>query len=69
LDHILILSEEHLRRTLAEYVRYPNEAGRIRGYGQMIPTEVGTWKVALSAGKVVAAPVFGGLHYDDRRAA
>ena len=41
LDHILILSEEHLRRTVAEYVRYHNESRPHQGLGQVIP-----WRLA-----------------------
>ena len=69
LDHILILSENHLRRTVAEYVRYHNEGRPHQGLGQVIPMEVGSRGKPAGDGKVVATPILGGLHHDYRRAA
>ncbi len=70
LDHIFVLGEAHLRRVLRAYVGYFNRARPHQGIGQAIPAgaaEVG--RKLVSAGRIVAIPVMGGLHHDYRRAA
>ena len=69
LDHILILIENHLRRTVAEYIRYHNACRPHQGFGQVIPMGVGSRREPTGEGKVVATPILGGLHHDYRRAA
>ena len=69
LDHLLILTEDHLRRAVIEYVRYHNECRPHQGLGQAIPMDVGTTRASPDSGKVVAAPILGGLHHDYHRAA
>ncbi len=68
LDHLLVVSEAHLRRVLNEYVRYFNRARPHQGIGQQIP-EPPESATAGERGKVIAFPVLGGLHHDYRRAA
>ena len=68
LDHILILSEGHLRRVLSEYALYFNRARPHQGIGQRRP-EAELDRSGGEQGEVVAFPVFGGLHHDYRRAA
>ncbi len=70
LDHLLILSEAHLRRALRTYVPYFNEqrphqgiAQRIPVPGQRSPTE------PTRTGRVETMPVLGGLHHAYRRVA
>jgi putative transposase len=69
LDHLVILSERHLHRVLAEYaLSYFNAARPHQGIGQRIPVpgeRIRTW----FAGPVTAIPVLGGLHHDYRAAA
>ena len=67
LDHMIILSEDHLRRVLAEYVRYYNESRTHMSLGgnSPIPRKV----EPPSKGDVVAIPYLGGLHHRYTRAA
>ena len=69
LDHILILGEDHLRRVLAEWVRYFNAGRPHQGIGQRIPSEPRLPDHPAPDGPIVARPVLGGLHHDYRRAA
>lgn len=69
LDHVIILSERHLRHVLGEYaLSYFNGARPHQGIGQRIPTltERPQARLACSVG---AIPVLGGLHHDYRAAA
>ena len=67
LDHIMIVSEAHLRRVLKEYVAYFNQSRPHQGIDQRVPdpenTPVGTSEM------IVSFPVLGGLHHEYRRAA
>ena len=70
LDHVLILSEQHLRRVLKEYAAYFNQARPHQGKGQQLPEVPDV--IAPSGAhrkKIVAFPVLGGLHHDYRMAA
>ncbi len=70
LDHIVVVSEGHLRRVLMAYVRYFNHARPHQGIGQRLPVpEVDTGPSGGDAGKVIPFPVLGGLHHDYRRVA
>ncbi|MBZ0295170.1 MAG: integrase core domain-containing protein [Anaerolineae bacterium] len=69
LDHVLILSERHLRKTLAEYLDYFNHARPHQGIAQQIPeSDPGTGSLSLHA-TVTSRSVLAGLHHDYRRAA
>jgi transposase InsO family protein len=67
LDHILILSERHLRKTIKAYVGYYNLARPHQGIGQRIPDrgefELPTGQTARS---VKSKAILGGLHHDYR---
>jgi len=69
LDHLLVLSEGHLRRVVREYVAYFNTARPHQGSGQRMPPPQPPPPPAGSGGTVVAIPVPGGLHHDYQRAA
>jgi putative transposase len=70
LDHILLVSEAHLRRALHEYARYCNQSRPHQGIDQRVPApgENGDYAVG-TATAVSAFPVLGGLHHAYRRAA
>ena len=70
LDHLLMLSERHLRRLGAAYVAYFNQARPHQGIAQQIPACIGQVSTSTSTGQpVLSRPVLGGLHHDDYRAA
>jgi transposase InsO family protein len=67
LDHVLVLSEQHLFELLVEYCRFFNEARPHQGIAQLVP--LGSSTAARGNGAVVALPILNGLHHDYRRAA
>ncbi len=70
LDHILVVSETHLRRVLGEYVTYFNRSRPHQGINQQVPEEVDApGNPVDDGGRVVAFPVLGGLHHTYRRTA
>jgi putative transposase len=70
LDHLLVLSEAHLRRLLLDYVRYFNAERPHQGLQQRLPDRAGgALPEPAVGGRVRAVPVLGGLHHAYRRAA
>ena len=63
LDHVLILTEAHLRRVLKEYTAYFNHARPHQGLEQRVPQLVATTSPAQRGGTVIALPVLNGLHH------
>lgn len=61
LDHMLIVSERHLRRKVKEYVPYFNHARPHQGLDQQIPVPKVTHK---STGPVGCRTVLGGILHD-----
>jgi putative transposase len=70
LDHLLLLSDAHLRRALREYVAYFNRDRPHQGRGQRMPApDASLGPARRDVGAVIARPVLGGLHHAYRRAA
>jgi putative transposase len=70
LDHLLILQERQLQRVLNTYVAYFNQARPHKGIQQQIPECPGSSRATVQEGtKVVAVPIFVGLHHDYRKVA
>ena len=70
LDHVLVLSEGHLRRVLREYVRYFNHARPHQGLAQRIPEGAATETPhGMRCASVRAVPILGGLHHAYAKAA
>ncbi len=67
LDHLIVLSEEHLRWILRECVRYYNEIRPHLSLERNAPMPRSVEPSALGA--VVAVPQVGGLHHRYTRAA
>jgi putative transposase len=66
LDHVIILSESHLRRVVTDYGGYFNGSRPHQGIHQRIPADP---SMPNRVGRIVARPVLGGLHHDYRRVA
>jgi len=70
LDHILILSDRHLRRNVMAYVRYFNRARPQQGIGGPIPIPSDSpLLVHPHPSRLRRMPVLGGLHHDYQWAA
>ena len=67
LDHVIVGSEEHLRRILKEYFRYYHNSRPHQALekNSPFPREI----EAAAKGKIIAIPQVGGLHHRYRRAA
>jgi putative transposase len=70
LDHVIILSERHLRRLIREYVAYFNHALPHQGIDRIPdPLNADRSDESRTDRPVIAVPVLGGLHHDYQRAA
>ncbi len=67
LDHVIVVSEAHLRRILAAYLRYYHEARPHLALARNAPVPRSV--EPPSEGKVIVIPHLGGLHHQYARAA
>lgn len=67
LDHVIVLSEAHLRRILKSYVSYYHNCRPHRSLGQNSPEPRDV--EPPGRGKVISIPKVGGLHHEYRRVA
>ena len=65
LDHVIVLNEDHLRRTLAEYFEYYHQARAHLSLDRNSPVP----RPVAMEGRVVATAYLGGLHHCYTRAA
>jgi transposase InsO family protein len=63
LDHVIVLNEAHLRRLMAEYVRYYHEDRTHLGLSKETPLGRVTAKDTDESCKVLSMPRLGGLHH------
>ena len=64
LDHVIVLGESHLRRTVSKYASYYNEARTHLSLGKDAPIS----RPIERFGHVIAEPMVGGLHHRYARA-
>ena len=70
LDHVLLLTETHLRRVLGQYVMYFNGERPHQGLAQRLPQPPAPPRQPDDVGgRIVGVPVLGGLHHTYQRAA
>ena len=58
-DHVVVLGEAHLRRILKKYAAYYNELRTHRSLNKDAPIH----RAIEYAGRIVSAPILGGLHH------
>jgi len=63
LDHVIVLNERHLKRLLAEYVRYYHEDRTHLGLAKDTPAGRPTALRSIAGSKIRALPRLGGLHH------
>ncbi len=69
LDHVIIVSEDHMLTTLRAYVRHFNGSRPHQGLAQRIPCPPSEVPKRCDGARLVAVPVLGGLHHEYRWAA
>jgi hypothetical protein len=63
LDHVIVLNERHLKRLMAEYVRYHHDDRTHLGLDKQTPAgRVAAVETMMSA-KIISMPRLGGLHH------
>ncbi len=69
LDHVIVLTEEHLASVLQSYCEYFNAARPHQGIGQRIPDRPPEREAVHGSDSVQEIPILGGLHHEYRLAA
>ncbi len=63
LDHVIVLNERHLKRLMADYIRYYHEDRTHLGLDKQTPAVRRAAERTNAANKVVGMPRLGGLHH------
>ena len=63
LDHVIVLNERHLKRLMAEYVRYYGDDRTHLGLDKQTPASRKAATDTTSRAKVISIPRLGGLHH------
>jgi len=63
LDHVIVLNEWHLKRLLAEYIRYYHDDRTHLGLKKQTPAERAAVRGASPDRRVISMPRLGGLHH------
>ena len=63
LDHVIVMNQRHLKRLIAEYVRYYHEDRTHLGLAKDTPTGRPIGTHAPSGSKIQSFPRLGGLHH------
>ena len=63
LDHVIVLNEQHLKRLMAEYVRYYHEDRTHLGLAKDTPTGRPAMIRCRAEGRIQSFPRLGGLHH------
>ena len=69
LDHILVVNQQILERSVKEYGSYYNDARPHQGIQQSIPGRYGKRENPLVVGHIKSKPILGGLHHGYSRIA
>ena len=63
IDHIVVVGERHLRHVLLSYMNYYNETRTHLSLDKDAPVT----RAVAKAGRTIARPILGGLHYQYAR--
>jgi hypothetical protein len=63
LDHVIVLNERHLKRLMAEYVRYHHEDRTHLGLAKDTPAGRPVAIRSAVGSRIQSCPRLGGLHY------
>ena len=62
-DHVVVISERHLRHLLLSYINYYNEARTHLSLNKDVPIP----RAVDTTGRIISRPVLGGLHHQYAR--
>jgi transposase InsO family protein len=63
LDHVVVLNERHLKRLMAEYIRYYHDDRTHLGLDKQTPEGRAVARGASPDRRVISMPRLGGLHH------
>jgi hypothetical protein len=63
LDHVIVLNQRHLKRLMADYIRYYHDDRTHLGLEKQTPAGHEAVANGVDGGKVISIPRLGGLHH------